>query len=411
MGLLQRLTNYLGITSKRSHGGDPFPNFRFDIGGSGRISEHLAHSLSAYWRGVQLLSESTAMLPVKVIRKNANGDKEEIESPITRLLNFQANENCISFQYTQVLISSVITWGNGYAIIDRDNVGNPTELINVHYNDVEILRFQDEIFYKVTAAEHEIIISKEDMIHVKGYGTNCDFGLSRIQQHAENLGISLGAQKYGKKFFDKGTFIDGYISMATVLKPDVKKAIAEQWQLNYGIGGIGGTAILDAGTEYTRLGMPPADAQWLETRKFQNNETARIVGVPPHMLYDLENATFSNIEHQQIEYLTYSLRPYIERLEQEYHSKLLREQDKQNTQIKHEVADLLRTDIKSQGEYFKILFETGAMSPNDIRRALNMNPTPDGDIYTIQWNRGTLKQIKDGSNNADRNDSGNGEST
>jgi HK97 family phage portal protein len=234
----------------------------------------------------------------------------------------------------------------------------------------------------------------EDVINLRGFGIDEVVGLSAIKAHKQNLGLSLAAQDYGVDFYNKGTRIDGYIEYEGRLDSETKKRIKEAWNENYGPNGLGGTAILDNGSKYTRLGMPPEDAQFIETRKFQKNEIATILGVPPHIINDLEHATFSNIEHQGIEFVTYGLGSWIEKLEQEYGRKLLKEREKKNTYFKHNVNRLLRTDVKAKAEHYRLMSDIGVYSINDIRALEDLNPVENGDERLVQLNRIPLEQIK-----------------
>ena len=180
-----------------------------------------------------------------------------------------------------------------------------------------------------------------------------------------------------------------------VLPTDRKTIIAKSWAGAYGANGTGGTAILDDGVDYVRLGLSPEDAQFIETRKFQKNEIATILGVPAHMINELENATFSNIEHQQIEFITYAIGTWIGKLEQEYRRKLLKANEKPNHVFKHNLNSLLRTDVKSQAENFRIMTDIGAYSINDVRALMDLNPVEGGDARYVQLNRIPIEQIQD----------------
>ena len=247
------------------------------------VTETTAMGLSAYWAGVRRISESVAMLPVDVFKKS-NGKREQVSHPTEYLLNAEANYESISFDFTQILITSAINHGNGLAIIERDQFGTPTSLVNVSREICEPLKYDDEIYWKVEIKEasnkgESLLVKDADIINLRGFGVDPVIGLSAIQAHKQNLGLSIAAQDYGADFYNKGTRIDGYIEYQGVLKPETKDAINQQWQSNYGANGTRGTAILDAGSKYHRIGLPPEDAQFIETRKLQKNEIATIIGI------------------------------------------------------------------------------------------------------------------------------------
>jgi len=350
--------------------------------------------LSAYWAGVRRISESMALLPIDVLEKRGSV-RMEVNHPTEYLLNKEANYKTTAFDFTQILVTSAINHGNGLAIIERDGRSNPTALLNVPTSMMKPKIYDDELYWDMKLDDTKVMqFRDEDVINLRGFGTDEVLGLSAIKAHAQNLGLSLAAQDYGVDFYNKGTRIDGYIEYEGKLDVDTKKRIKEAWNDNYGPNGLGGTAILDNGSKYTRLGMPPEDAQFIETRKFQKNEIATILGIPPHMINDLEHATFSNIEHQGIEFVTYGLGSWIEKLEQEYGRKLLRESEKKSTYFKHNVNRLLRTDMKAKAEHYRLMSDIGVYSINDIRALEDLNPIENGDERLVQLNRIPLEQIK-----------------
>lgn len=358
------------------------------------VNETTALSLSAYWAGVRRISESVAMLPIDVFRKQGD-TREKVNHKTEYILNAEANLQTIAFDYTQMLITSAINHGNGLAIIERDGFGNPTGLVNVRKNLCEPIELDKEVVWNVKIDDTTTLrVFDRDMINLRGFGTHPVIGLSAIKIHAQNLGLSIAAQKYGSDFYTKGTRIDGFLAYDGKLETDTKKKIADSWRSNYGQGGSGGTAILDAGIKYERLGLPPEDAQFIETRKFQKNEVATILGLPPYMVNDLDGGTFSNIEHQGIEFVTYGIGGWIEKIEQEYRRKLLKENEKSTHYFKHNINRLLRTDVKAKAEYYRLMTDIGVYSINDVRELEDENPVANGDSRYVQLNRIPIEQIE-----------------
>jgi len=363
------------------------------------VNEKSVFGLSAYWAGVRRISESVAMLPVDVFKK-VNGKRTMTDHPVEYLLNAESNYQTCAFDFTQILITSAINHGNGLAIIERDRFGTPTGLVNVSREICEPLKYDDELYWKVEVKEaankqESLLVKDRDIINLRGFGSDPVIGISAIQAHKQNLGLSIAAQDYGADFYNKGTRIDGYIEYAGVLKPETKDAINQQWTNNYGANGSRGTAILDAGSKYHRLGLPPQDAQFIETRKFQKNEIATILGIPSHMINEMDGATFSNIEHQSIEFVTYGIGSWIEKIEQEYRRKLLKESEKRNHYFKHNVDRLLRTDVKTKGEYYRLMTDIGAYTINDVLELEDRNSVDNGDERYVQINRIPIEQMAD----------------
>jgi HK97 family phage portal protein len=363
------------------------------------VNETTAFGLSAYWAGVRRISESVAMLPVDVFKK-VNGNRSMVDHPVEYLLNAEANYQTCAFDFTQILITSAINHGNGLAIIERDRFGTPTGLVNVSREICEPLKYDDELYWKVEVKEaankqESLLVKDRDIINLRGFGSDPVIGISAIQAHRLNLGLSLAAQDYGADFYNRGSRIDGFIEYAGVLKPETKDAISQQWTNNYGPNGTRGTAILDAGSKYHRLGLPPQDAQFIETRKFQKNEIATILGIPSHMINEMDGATFSNIEHQSIEFVTYGIGSWIEKIEQEYRRKLLKENEKRSHYFKHNVDRLLRTDVKTKGEYYRLMTDIGAYTINDVLELEDRNSVDNGDERYVQINRIPIEQMKE----------------
>jgi HK97 family phage portal protein len=369
-----------------------------NIVGRTPVTETTAFGLSAYWAGVRRISESVAMLPIDVI-KRINGIRTMVDHPVEYLLNAEANYQSCAFDFTQILITSAINHGNGLAIIERDKFGTPTELTNVSREICEPIKYDGEVFWKVkiedpTENNKSLLIADKDIINLRGFGVDPVIGLSAIKAHKQNLGLSIAAQDYGADFYNKGTRIDGYIEYQGVLKRETKDAINQQWQSNYGANGTRGTAILDAGSKYHRLGLPPEDAQFIQTRKFQKNEIATILGIPSHMINEMDGATFSNIEHQSIEFVTYGIGSWIEKIEQEYRRKLLKESEKKTHYFKHNVDRLLRTDVKTKGEYYRLMTDIGAYTINDVLNLEDRNSIEGGNDRYVQINRIPIEDIK-----------------
>jgi HK97 family phage portal protein len=361
------------------------------------VNTTTAMGLSAYYAGVRRISHSLAMLPIDVIRKQG-AKREMIDHPMEFLLNKQSSYKSTAFDFRQILITSAINHGNGLAIIERDNGGRPTSLINVDATSSEPTLYDDELFwsvkYKIGDRTEALIVNDRDMINIRGFGVDDVVGLSAIKAHKQNLGLSLAAQKYGEDFYQKGTMIDGYIEYAGTLDDDRKKAISQQWAANYGLGGKGGTPILDAGTKYTRLGLPPEDAQFIETRKFQKSEIATILDIPLHMINDMDGAKYANVESTGIEFVTYSLGGWVAKMEQEFARKLLKENEKQNHYVKVNTNALLRADIKAKGEFYRLMTDIGAYSINEVRELEDKNAIDGGDEHYVQLNKIPIDKIQ-----------------
>lgn len=359
------------------------------------VTERTSFGLSAYYAGVALISESIAMLPVEVFRREG-GKLFETTHPTEFLLNAEANDKSIAFDCRQIMITSALNWGNGLAIIERNGSGTPTALINVRRESCDPLDFDEELFWDVSIDSTTTLrVPDRDMLNIRGFGTDPVIGLSIIEYHRQNLGLSIAAQDYGQDFYNKrAKNVSGYIEFAGTLDKKIKDAIADQWSNNYGPAGERGVAILDQGTKFIPVDeVKPADAQFIETRKFQKNEIATILRIPPHMINEMESATFSNIEHQGIQFVTYTLQSWLTKIEQEYRRKLLKQSEKNNHIYLHDPAILAKADLKAQSEFFKTMSDIGVLSGNDIRKRMGINKVDGLDDRYIQLNRVNINDI------------------
>lgn len=392
IGAIRKYFNRIIGTSFNTIGGN---RGIFNQVGRTPVTERTSFGLSAYYAGVRLISESIAMLPVEVFRREG-GKLFETTHPTEFLLNAEANFQQIAFDCRQIMVTSALNWGNGLAIIERNGSGTPIALINVRRESADPIDFDEELFWDVRVdSTTSLRVPDRDMLNIRGFGTDPVIGLSIIELHRQNLGLSIAAQDYGQDFYNKrAKNVSGYIEFNGTLDPKIKDAIADQWSRNYGPSGERGVAILDQGSKFVPVEeVKPADAQFIETRKFQKNEIATILGIPPHMINEMESATFSNIEHQGIQFITYTLQGWLTKIEQEYRRKLLKQSEKINHIYSHDTAVLAKADLKSKGQWYKTMSDIGVFSPNDIRKREGLNKIDGLDDRYIQLNRININDI------------------
>ena len=355
------------------------------------VSNDTAISFTAVWAAIKLLSESVAGLPVQVFRQD--GDKKELDRSHStyNLLHSEPNPLMSSFSFHQSMMFDVLINGNAYAHIHRDGSENAKwlEIINPNKVKVEVNRRK---WYKIEGIVGKI--ADRNMIHIVGLSDNGIIGKSPIKVCQEAIGLGIAAEKFGAKFFGNGANMTGVLEAPFAMTPDQRKNLSNSWDnKNAGIEKSGGTAILEGGLKYQRIGIPPDQAQFIATRKFQVNEIARIFNVPPHLIADLERSTNNNIEHQGIEFVTYSLLPWIRRFEQEYNRKLFKETDKPNYFAEFNLSGLLRGDATARAEFYVKLWGIGALNDNEIRGLENKNPYEGGDKYFVPMNMTTVDKI------------------
>lgn len=353
------------------------------------VTEEGALSISAVWACVRILSDTVGSLPIHLYRRTEKGREKVVKFDLLNVLN-RPNEYSGRFALLQHLMIGCTLWGNGYARIHRDKLYRPVRIEFLHPTEIEpILTYDDHLFYRDSTG---LFLPPEDVIHLKGVSTNGYKGKSPIQVHRSNLGLAVSAQMYGERFFNQGGNMSGVFKYPATLKPEAYQRLKHDLiAQSTGLHNAHTPLLLEGGMTYERISIPPEDAQFIATRKFQKTEVATIYGVPPHMIADLERATNNNIEHQGMEFVQYCLMSYITRLEEEFNRKLLRDDEADEYYFLFSLNGLLRGDAKTRSEYYKNMNFIGAMSANEIRALEDMNAYEGGDEYFVQANMQSVK--------------------
>ena len=286
-------------------------SFLFGRTTSGKpVNETTAMQTTAVYACVRILSEAVASLPVHVYRYREDGGKEKvIDHPLYQVLHDEPNPEMTSFVFRETLMSHLLIWGNAYAQIIRDGAGRVLTLYPLLPNKMEVQRDdKGEIYYVYSRSSDEnpnfkeygdIKLKKEDVLHIPGLGFDGLIGYSPIAMAKNAVGMTLACEEYGARFFANGANPGGVLEHPGVLKDPGK--VRESWNAVYrGTNNAHKIAVLEEGMKYQHIGIPPEEAQFLETRKFQINEIARLYRIPPHMIGDLEKSSFSNIEQQSL---------------------------------------------------------------------------------------------------------------
>lgn len=375
--------------------------FGGDTASGEKVNQDTALTFSAVYACIRVLSETIASLPIHVCYKDGDGSKFiDYEHGVHHLISNEPNSIMTSYSFRETLQTHLCLYGNAYAEIKRNGRGEPLSIKLLMPSDVDVYIKDEKLFYEVTEQNYNTgvenkkrIVQSKNMIHLTGLSTDGIMGKSPITIARENIGLGLAAQKFGGSFFGNGANVNGILTHPGTLNDVAQKRLKKSWNNSY-TGASNGlkTAVLEEGMKYERIGIPPNDAQFIETRKFQVTEIARIFRVPPHMIADLERATFTNIEHQAIEFATHTVRPWLVKWEQELNRKLFGK-DESNYYIRFNIAGLLRGDNKSRSDYYKSLFYIGAYSINDIRSFEDMNKVEDGDTHFVPTNMMPLEDM------------------
>ncbi len=369
------------------------------------VNERTAMQTTAVYACVRILAEAVASLPLHVYEYQDDGGKKLVhDHPLYYLLHDEPNPEMTSFVFRETLMSHLLIWGNAYAQIIRDGAGRVLGLYPLLPDKMDVQRDdKGNIYYVYSRNSDEnpmfkeygnIKLKAEDVLHIPGLGFDGLIGYSPIAMAKNAVGMTLACEEYGASFFANGANPGGVLEHPGVLKDPSK--VRESWNSVYrGVNNAHKIAVLEEGMKYQQIGIPPEEAQFLETRKFQINEIARLYRIPPHMVGDLDKSSFSNIEQQSLEFVKYTLDPWVIRWEQSLQRSLLLPGEKGKYFIKLNVDGLLRGDYQSRMNGYAVGRQNGWFSANDIREMENMNPIPDeegGNLYLIN---GAMTKLAD----------------
>ena len=375
--------------------------YRFFMGNSTsgkRVNERSAMQMTAVYSCVRILSEAVAGLPLHLYQYTDKSSKEKaVDNLLYFLLHDEPNTEMTSFVFRETLMTHLLLWGNAYSQIIRNGKGEVVGLYPLMPDRMTVNRNEKgQLYYEYmvssddakTLKDGTVRLSPYDVLHIPGLGFDGLVGYSPIAMAKNAIGLAIAAEEYGSKFYANGATPSGILEYpGTVKEPD---KVRESW--NAGFGGSSNAhkiAVLEEGMKYTPISISPNEAQFLETRKFQINEIARIFRVPPHMVGDLEKSSFSNIEQQSLEFVKYTLEPWLVRWEQAMQRSLIPQDDKSEYFIKFNVDGLLRGDYQSRMQGYATARQNGWMSANDIRELENLDRIPaedGGDLYLINGN-------------------------
>ena len=375
--------------------------YAFYMGGStsGKVvTERSAMQMTAVYACVRILSEAIAGLPLHVYRYKEDGGKEKaLDHPLYLLLHDEPNPEMSSFVFRETLMTHLLLWGNAYAQIIRNGKGEVVALYPLMPNKMTVGRDTNgQLYYTYQKSQDElpkdntytVTLYPSDVLHIPGLGFDGLVGYSPIAMAKNAIGLAIATEEYGSKFFANGAAPSGVLEHPGTIKDPAR--VRESWMSQFGgSANSNKIAVLEEGLKYTPISISPEQAQFLETRKFQINEIARIFRVPPHMVGDLEKSSFSNIEQQSLEFVKYTLDPWVIRWEQSIQRRLLSSEEKKRYFVKFNVEGLLRGDYQSRMNGYAIGRQNGWMSANDIRELENLDRIPaeeGGDLYLINGN-------------------------
>ena len=364
------------------------------------VNERTSMQMTAVYSCVRILSEAIASLPLQLYKYTDTGGKERAaDHPLYFLLHDEPNSEMTSFIFRETLMTHLLLWGNAYAQIIRNGKGEIVGLYPLMPDRMNVDRDEKgRLYYEYTRSSDDaritdskymtVRLSPYDVLHIPGLGFDGLVGYSPIAMAKNAIGLAIATEEYGSKFFANGAAPSGVLEHPGILKDPAK--VRDSWVSTFGgSSNANKVAVLEEGMKYTPISISPNEAQFLETRKFQIDEIARIFRVPPHMIGDLEKSSFNNIEQQSLEFVKYTLDPWVSRWEQAMVRSLLTKDEKKQYFIKFNVDGLLRGDYKSRMDGYAIGRQNGWMSANDIRELENLDRIPaeaGGDLYLVNGN-------------------------
>ena len=350
------------------------------------VGPETALQAAAVYACVRVRAETVASLPWPVYRRLSGGGKERDGGhAVYRLLHDAPNPEMTAIELREALVGHVDLWGNAYCEIERDGRGRAVALWPLRPDAVEIRRVNDQPVYVVTLPDGTRKgLDPSQVWHVRGF-----LGKSVLEYAREAIGLTLGAEEHGARFFANDARPGGVLKHPNKLTEDAALRLKQSWEAAHsGLENKHRVAVLEEGVEWQSIGVQPKDAQYMELRGFQRSEIASFFRVPPHKIGDLSRATFSNIEHMAIEFVVDCIRPICVRFEQAANAQLFTAAERKTLFAEHVIDGLLRGDIESRYRAYATARQWGFMSANDIRELENMNPLPDeqGQTYLVPLN-------------------------
>lgn len=368
---------------------DWFGGFQSKSGAN--VNEETALRVTAYLAAVKVISETVASLPLLTYQKLKEGGKARAPNhPMFTILHDIGNEEMTAYTMRETIQGHACNWGNGYAEIERDFNGNLIGLWPLLPDRTfpERNPTTKKIQYRTIIDNQQFVLPFEKVLHIPGFGFDGLVGYNPVLHAREAIGISLATEEFGARFFGDGANPSGIIEYPGKMKELAVQEFKKDAKANYG--GLGNShrlMVLEEGLKFHQTTIPPEVAQFLETRKFQIAEIARVFRVPLHMLAELDRSTNNNIEHQGIEFVTHTIRPWLVRWEQAIHMRLLTPAERRKGFFAEHLVDaLLRGDTESRYNAYAVARQNGWYSVNDIRSKENENPVPGGDAYTMNGN-------------------------
>lgn len=389
-----------------------FPDFEsslnnFLLAGSDKslsaVNPNTALTFSTVFACVRVIAESIATLPLFVYKRDGNNKIKAINHPLYSLLHDAPNNECTSVSFIESLITQILLVGNGFVEIVRDNFNIVKELHLIDSNKIRIFRdTNNTILFEYNSDGVLITLSKSQVMHIAGLGWNGIIGLSPISMMRKQITTGLHQDNFALDFFSNGVKKVPIISHPSRLNQDAKKNLKESFREAW----EKGIVVLEEGMKIDPITMNLSDAQFLESRRFSVEEICRIFRVPPHLIGDLSRSTNNNIEHQSIEFVTHTIRPWCVRIEKALNSYLLNHLEKKKYYIEFNLDGLLRGATLTRQQANQIKLNNGVLTRNEWRRQENLNEVEDeyGNDYFCSQQIRPIRTVYETNDNINNNE-------
>ena len=395
MGKIKRffgLEKREAVTPQTFYGGGALTFFNLQ-------NKYSAMNCSAFFGATELISNSVAMLPVKVLVKNKEGKNELENHPLNLIFSDRECDNLLSrFTLLKQIVQSVILRGDAFCYIQRASDGTVLGLRYLESSDVLVYynKEKDLLWYDVPILKKKRV-EPCDMLHFILHSYDGINGVSLLTYASRTLGITNASENSAKNFFSNGMNVNGLLKVNTPISQKQKDEIRTSWNQAYN-GSSGGLAIINANMDYTQLQLSPEDSQLLSSRQFNVSDIARFFNLNPVLLGGESSASYSSLEMLQNSFLVHTLQPYLSMIESELNRKLLKPSES-NLEIILETNEILRVDKSSQASYYKTMIDSGILSRNEVRKELGYSAIEGGDKVTVSYSDISQNTVNGDNNN------------
>lgn len=360
--------------------------------GVSSYTNEYAMKLSAVYRAVNCISDAMAQLPLEIFKIDRKGYKvKDRKNPVYNVLNAKPNTRMTRYTFISLIVQSMLLKGNAFAYILRNEKGIVEQLIYIPSDYVTIIpprTIIEPIKYSISGISGEI--DSKNMIHILNETFDGVVGISTLQFARNSLGLYFDAEKFASNFYASGCALGGFIKSDTSLTPKQKTEIKEGFRSAFGkTGESNGLAVLEGNLHYEPITVNPQDSQMLQNREFSIIDVGRWFGVSPVKLMDLSKSSYSTVEATQLQFLTDTISPLLEKIELEFETKLF---DAGTVDVRFDVSQLLRADRSSLASYYQSMIQSGVMTVNEVRRELDLPAVANGDANFVQVNLQTLER-------------------